>query len=637
MQQEGNRKQRWKKPNYYLPLVAFVIIFNFISCQSFLLPSSSFTLDGPFPLNSNGRHQKISGNKYCKTCLFSKSRREAVSSAFSFLFLTTTSSRVQAKESELEGIILGHGQWRQISRDQTPESTVLRHSDIVPALFSTFSTRFILNYDESASSWWLAKLNSYSLMSERDRTSELSSDFGSLARSIDIGIASILLDSNSIKEGYHRLFLHFSENYGVDDEARRQILLLFSLLPAKYQPIKEMAKAFTQAPDQKAIRREAMYNDHMNENIPFLSPTDFTSLFPQEYHCIEDIESGGFAIYPCILGGRSFFNEILQKTAIPTIAGPLSPLPLQREMPRFSTSMYILFGISGAAGCALTHATVIPLDVVKTRMQTEQRANCSMLECSSQIFETQGLSGFFMGSQATIVGYLWYGFSVYPSYTFFKRWIGLTLLSPNIYMVHQNDVVLLAGALAAVIASLGLTPIEAARIRTVADPREYGPKGLIGTLRVIATENPDFGWKALYSGLPSLLTRQVIFGSLKFLAFERICDLIYSHYPSFHDQTWKSLAVSLVAGGLSGCLSSIVSQPADSILTFVAQNSDVGPIDGCQRLIERDGFTGLFRGLSSRCVWAGSIIAGQFLLYDVFRTFFGVNDNDITQIFELKV
>jgi solute carrier family 25 phosphate transporter 3 len=200
---------------------------------------------------------------------------------------------------------------------------------------------------------------------------------------------------------------------------------------------------------------------------------------------------------------------------------------------------------------------------------------------------------------------------------------------------------MVAGALASVIASLGLTPLEAARIRVVADPEQYKPLGLVGTLDIIAKEDAASGLKALYAGLPSLMTRQVIFGSIKFLAFEQACDGIYVTWPFLRDATWTALTVSLVAGGFSGALSSVVSQPADAVLTYVAQRNDgkgsLGVIEGCQLMVEESGIGSLFRGLGSRSLWAASIIAGQFLLYDVFRNFFGVTVDDLTQVFDLEI
>ena len=270
----------------------------------------------------------------------------------------------------------------------------------------------------------------------------------------------------------------------------------------------------------------------------------------------------------------------------------------------------------------------------------------NMLAVGRNIVETEGLQGLLLGAQATVAGYFWYGLSVYPSYTFSKRF--LTHFDVAYAVAHANEIALVAGAMAAVVASLGLTPLEAARIRVVAEPDRYRPLGLTGTIAVIARENAALGWTNLYAGLPSLLTRQVIFGSIKFLAFERACESIFAQFPVLRDATWTALLVSLVAGGLSGVLSSVVSQPADSVLTYVAKGNKneegdggggdgLGLLDGARQMVAEDGPGSLFRGLGSRCVWAGTIIAGQFLLYDVFRTFFGVNADDLSQIYQLTL
>ena len=297
-------------------------------------------------------------------------------------------------------------------------------------------------------------------------------------------------------------------------------------------------------------------------------------------------------------------------------------------------------------GCALTHSVVIPLDVVKTRAQTSPESTMNIV---TEIVEEEGISGLLTGAQATLAGYAWYGISVYPSYAFFKRFLSHTVLSADLAVAHANDIALIAGALAAVVASLGLTPLEAARIRVVAEPARYKAMGLIGTLQTIALEGGNgfsSSMNALYKGLPSLMTRQVIFGSVKFLAFERACEAIYLAWPMLRDETWTALSVSLVAGAFSGALSCLVSQPADAVLTYVAQesansvnrdNKGLGVLEGSRLMIEESGVSSLFRGLGSRSLWAASIISGQFLLYDVFRNYFGVNSDDLSQIFKIDL
>jgi solute carrier family 25 phosphate transporter 3 len=344
-------------------------------------------------------------------------------------------------------------------------------------------------------------------------------------------------------------------------------------------------------------------------------------------------------------------SETTRSSSIDTSSSlPLPQSLLQREQPVYGPLVYALLGVSGGAGCALTHATVIPLDVVKTRAQTNassdvgrRQAPTSLLQQASTMVASEGWPSLFLGAQATIAGYLWYGLSVYPSYTASKRWISHLVLPLGVAAAHTTEIALAAGAFAAVVASLGLTPLEAARIRAVAQPDTYGPGGLVGTLRGLAQE------QVLYAGLPSLLTRQVLFGSVKFLAFEEFSAALAHVVPEA--PTW---AVSLAAGAAAGAVSCVVSQPADAVLTYVAaQEAAVVPTGrgsttttttstsrpsslslwaGFQGLLVSQGPSALMRGLGSRTLWAGSIIAGQFFLYDIFRSALGVSPADLTQV-----
>ena len=137
------------------------------------------------------------------------------------------------------------------------------------------------------------------------------------------------------------------------------------------------------------------------------------------------------------------------------------------------------------------------------------------------------------------------------------------------------------------------------------------------------------------------MIRQVIFGGIKFLAFERACEAFFVAWPALRDTTASSLFVTVTAGALAGALSSIASQPADSILTYIAknkrENEDLGVFEGCKLMIENEGPSSLFRGLGSRCIWASAIISGQFLLYDIFRNALGISTEDLSQVFEVLI
>jgi solute carrier family 25 phosphate transporter 3 len=561
---------------------------------------------------------------------------------------TGTSVSTSISNDPLEGLLLGDGQWKALDRTDTSRST---SSGIIPPTFCTYAARLLIQYDVGVADWWSNLETKYSLVDDDKRATKLGRAFGSLAKSIELALDPVLVVSpiqqqqqqqiQSSAAGYETLWDLFVERYGNEPDAMRQISLLFALLPAADQPVSRLRRLsnIPAVTAEKVLPIKPVVTTSGTTITTSLS-NDLTSLLGAEYQCVQVKSNLAFALYPVIHLFEVGVDEEFGQTAVATAFGPLSEAPLTRELPNYSFDTYRLFAISGAAGCALTHTVVIPLDVVKTRAQTDPTGYTNIVEVATQILQKEGLSGLLLGAQATLAGYSWYGMSVYPSYTFFKRFLTHDLLSPAVAAVHANEIALVAGAIASVVASLGLTPLEAARIRAVAEPETYRPLGLLGTLGVIAEENSTLGWKNLYAGLPSLLTRQVIFGSVKFLAFERACEVIFGNWPVLRDATWTTLAVSLVAGGISGTLSSIVSQPADSVLTYVArttsdERSSLGLIEGCRIMVEKEGVGSLYRGLGSRCLWAGSIIAGQFLLYDVFRTYLGVSADDLSQVYQV--
>jgi solute carrier family 25 phosphate transporter 3 len=544
----------------------------------------------------------------------SVSRRDALfAAAAAAAWIPFAASAMPAdKANALQDLELGRGEWTSLSATnnvvhEPPNSS----NGFVSASFATYTARFLINYDSGVKSWWKDINLSFSLLSEEQRQTKLGKSFGCFATSVRLALEDYLQKNDrqhqqQPSQAYTQLARLLLEKYGRDENTKRQIGILFALLPDEQQPIEILTKLTSgQTTSEMSIAKGG--------KPPPIWTEDLGSLLPPEYYSANVKGSSTFTIYPPINLFEIGIDEEFGQTALATAFGPLSSVALTRDIPAYSFGTYARFGISGAAGCALTHSFVIPLDVVKTKIQTDPGQYTNIFDGARRIVEQEGLQGLLTGAQATLAGYIWYGVSVYPCYTFFKRFMTLDFLPPEIATVNAVAISLTAGALAAVVASLGLTPLEAARIRAVGNPDRYKPLGLMGTLGVIANEDAQLGWKAVYAGLPSLMTRQVIFGSVKFLAFERANEAIYTAWPFLRDATWTALAVSLVAGGFSGTLSSVVSQPADSVLTFVAQNSSgkgsLGVIEGCQMMVEEEGVGSLFRGLGSRCVWAGSIIA----------------------------
>jgi len=577
--------------------------------------------------------------------LLSSSSLPGVSSAFANGGNTSTKN--------LENLNLGVGRWteqKDFKGQRQYKQDGMGQDLIIPPAFATYATRLLIRYDEGAASWWQGRLDAYSLLATDGANNKLRNDFGAMARSVQMALedyvslqqtdnADDINNNLTIQAKFADLANIFINSYAtknrqtaINDNILRQIGILFTTLPPEYQPLQVLNKLSSTAPPNTT-----------EINIGGTGFVDqLTKLLPSEYKCAFDTASNSYAITPSVGLHEFGLDDDFGENVIATMFGPLSSTPLKRQRPNLSPSIYALFGVSGAAGCAITHSLVIPFDVVKTRLQTNPDRYSNVIDGAVTIAKNEGMGAFSLGGEATIAGYCWYGLTVYPSYAFFKWYLENYLLTSAYAAAHTNDIALIAGALAAVVASIGLTPMEACRIRTVAEPETYRDIGLVGTLGVISSENPVLGWKGLYAGFSSLLVRQVSFGSVKFLAFERACDAIYRSFPELHGVTYAALGVSLAGGAFSGALSSVVSQPADSVLTYVSKNSregagDMGIVESAQLMVRNEGAGSLFRGLGSRCLWASMIISGQFCLYDIFRNFFGINSEDLVQIFQVLI
>lgn len=117
---------------------------------------------------------------------------------------------------------------------------------------------------------------------------------------------------------------------------------------------------------------------------------------------------------------------------------------------------------------------------------------------------------------------------------------------------------------------------------------------------------------------------------VKFVIFDTCADAILAALPAgAADDAATSLLVSLLSGAIAGVGAAIISQPADVVLSKVAQGDGskdyVGQLPGgvnqlallqqaAGAIVRKYGVSGLYLGLPSRCLWSGAIIAGQFFL-----------------------
>lgn len=280
--------------------------------------------------------------------------------------------------------------------------------------------------------------------------------------------------------------------------------------------------------------------------------------------------------------------------------------------------LYLRYALGGGISCSVTHSVVVPLDVVKTRIQLYPERYKGIAHGFRTIVQEEGAMMLLQGVGPTAVGYALQGVFKFGFYEFFKKkYAGIVGEDADKYRI---PIWLAAGGSAEVIADLALCPMEATRIRLVSDPSFA--KGLPdGFAKILQTE----GLKGLYKGLPPILFKQVPYTMAKFGVFEKTSEVIYSYLPKEKMSAGQQLTVSLGGGIASGLVAAVISQPADTVLSVINKNKTDEPmIKAIFRITRELGAAKLFKGLGARCVMVGTLTAGQFFIYDGLKVAFGL-------------
>ena len=167
------------------------------------------------------------------------------------------------------------------------------------------------------------------------------------------------------------------------------------------------------------------------------------------------------------------------------------------------------------------------------------------------------------------------------------------------------------------------------------------PASAYNVINGLGTLYDEGGVGTLYSGLTPLLLRELPFSITKFLVYDAATQAIAAVFPLAQEGPLASALLSLTGGLAAGVVAAAISTPADTLLTLsqAAPDADAdgggdsshGPPTMLQIAKEAIATNplSLFNGLLPRCVFFGALIAGQFLLYDEFKSLFKVGSSDV--------
>ena len=307
--------------------------------------------------------------------------------------------------------------------------------------------------------------------------------------------------------------------------------------------------------------------------------------------------------------------------------------------------------LAGAICAMASHVIPVPIDTVKTRKQVDPTfAKLSFVTAFVKIWHQEGLPGLLAGLGPTAIGYALEGgikFGVYeamkPMVTTGLSHVAMMSSSPSSYLSFvQSRVVSFAicAAISGVAASIVLCPMEALRIRMVANPTKVQSSSTTTTtsqsnnsgwfrtaIRMIKTE----GITSFVKGMEPMIYKQVPYTITKNVSF----DIMTRYFYSTLQTTWQmttigpltKFVVPFFAAATASILSCLSSQPGDVLLSLVnAQQHDVRRTRDIIRdvLHSEKGWKGFYIGTKARLLHVGIVVTLQLLIYDLVKRICGI-------------
>ncbi|PIC26160.1 hypothetical protein B9Z55_018823 [Caenorhabditis nigoni] len=305
------------------------------------------------------------------------------------------------------------------------------------------------------------------------------------------------------------------------------------------------------------------------------------------------------------------------------LCSPLSPSSSPSSpsssplVPFGSPKFYVLCGMGGSICCGFTHLVITPLDIVKCRMQVDPVKYSGVLQGFRVAVADDGVRGLARAWAPTTIGYSAQGFGKFGYYEIFKNVYGSMLSEENAY-TYRSWVYLAAASSAEFFADFFLAPFEAVKVRM--QTSSTAPKTMRECMPMIYKKEGMYGF---FKGLPPLWTRQIPYTTVKFVCFERIMELMYTHVvPKPRSECTKAeqLMVTFSAGYLAGILCAVASHPPDVLVSQLNQDPNATLSSAAKKL----GSKGMWAGLGARIIMIGTITAMQWFIYDGWKVLMGI-------------
>jgi solute carrier family 25 phosphate transporter 3 len=279
--------------------------------------------------------------------------------------------------------------------------------------------------------------------------------------------------------------------------------------------------------------------------------------------------------------------------------------------------------LGGILSCGLTHTAVVPLDVVKCKMQVFPEKYKGLFHGIRTVLAEEGARGLTHGWLPTFIGYSAQGLFKFGLYELFKDVYSNAAGQEN--AKNYKGVIWLAGSASAeFFADIALCPMEMVKVKVQTSPAGTFPTAFGAALAQMNSQRAEFRFP--FGSVVPLWSRQIPYTMAKFYFFEKVVQLFYTNVftePKASYSKPTQLSITFASGYIAGVICAIVSHPADNLVSQMGKKENKGKSFG--QMINEQGYYRLCtKGLGTRVLMIGTLTGLQWWIYDSFKTAMGM-------------
>eukprot|EP01067_Filipodium_phascolosomae_P008490 Filipodium_phascolosomae@DN722_c0_g1_i1.p1 len=301
----------------------------------------------------------------------------------------------------------------------------------------------------------------------------------------------------------------------------------------------------------------------------------------------------------------------------------MEPLTRVKRSVPHDLSYYSKCLLGGVLSCGITHTAIVPVDIVKCRMQVFPKEYTSLTQALKKTVAEEGPKGLYLGWVPTLIGYSMQGCFKFGLYEVFKD-LYSNLAGEEKSVRYKSGIWLLGAASAEFFADIVLCPMEMVKVKIQTSAVGTFPKALGPALKLMRDPRSEAGFP--FGSMYPLWGRQIPYTMAKFFFFERIVQGFYDNVftePKDSYSKGTQLGITFVSGYVAGVICAVVSQPADNLVSL---RSKAAYKDQNLRYIAKDvgPLNLMLKGLGPRILMVGTLTGLQWWIYDTFKSLCGL-------------